>query len=343
MAIRVGIAGVSGYTGVELVRLLSAHPDVQIAAVTADRSAGQPLDRAWPGLTGLSALGLSALSVEPTDAASLGARCDVVFLALPHGVSASVAAGVLAQGARIIDLGADFRLRDAARYAEVYKLTHPCPELLSEAVYGLPEQNREAIRGARLVANPGCYPTATAIAALPLVEEGLASWLVADCLSGISGAGRSPGPRNLYCEVQESVTAYGVAGGHRHGPEIAQILGRPLVFTPHLVPMVRGMLATVHTQLTRDLDTAALRAIYAARYADHPMVVLRDEPPQSADVRGTNRVHVHVNVNKADGVATVVSVIDNLVKGASGQAIQNMNLAFGLPETRALPLFPLLP
>lgn len=338
MAIRVGIAGVSGYTGVELVRLLAAHPDVQITAVTADKSAGQRLDRAWPGL-----LGLVDLDIEATDAEALGRRCDVVFLALPHGVSATVAKGVLAQGARVIDLGADFRLRDAGRYGEVYKLTHPCPELLAEAVYGLPEQNREAIRGARLVANPGCYPTATAIAALPLVEQGLASWLVADCLSGVSGAGRTAGPRNLYCEVQESVTAYGVAGGHRHGPEIAQILSRPLVFTPHLVPMVRGMLATVHTQLTRDLDTAALRRIYAARYADHPMVVLRDEPPQSADVRGTNRVHVHVNVNKADGVATVVSVIDNLVKGASGQAVQNMNLALGLPETRALPLFPLLP
>lgn len=338
MAIRVGIAGVSGYTGVELVRILSAHPAVEITAVAAEKAAGQRLDRVWPGLAGSA-----ELMVEAMDAAALARRCDVVFLALPHGVSARAAEVLLDGGCRVIDLGADFRLKDAGQYAEVYKLTHPCPALLPEAVYGLPEQNRAQIAGARLIANPGCYPTATAIAALPLVEAGLTTWLVADCLSGISGAGRQPGPRNLYCDVAESVSAYGVAGAHRHAPEIAQVLGRPIVFTPHLVPMVRGMLATVHTALSRPTDAAALRALYAARYADHPMVVLRDRPPSSADVRGSNKVHVHVNVNPADGVATVVSVIDNLVKGASGQAVQNMNLAFGLPETLALPLTPWLP
>lgn len=338
MAIRVGIAGVSGYTGVELVRILSAHPAVEITAVAAEKAAGQRLDRVWPGLAGST-----DLMVEAMDAAALARRCDVVFLALPHGVSARAAEVLLEGGCRVIDLGADFRLKDAGQYAEVYKLTHPCPALLAEAVYGLPEQNRAQIAGARLIANPGCYPTATAIAALPLVEAGLTTWIVADCLSGISGAGRQPGPRNLYCDVAESVSAYGVAGAHRHAPEIAQVLGRPIVFTPHLVPMVRGMLATVHTALSRPTDAAALRALYAARYADHPMVVLRDEPPSSADVRGSNKVHVHVNVNPVDGVATVVSVIDNLVKGASGQAVQNMNLAFGLPETLALPLTPWLP
>ena len=338
MAIRVGIAGVSGYTGVELVRLLAAHPDAELVAVAAEKAAGQRLDRVWPGL-----VGLTDLTVEALDPTELGRRVDVVFLALPHGVSARAAQAILAEGCRVIDLGADFRFKDAARYEATYKLKHPCPELLEHAVYGLPELNRAALADARLIANPGCYPTATAIAALPLVEAGLATWLVADCLSGISGAGRQPGPRNLYCDVAESVSAYGVSGGHRHAPEIAEVLGRPLVFTPHLVPMVRGMLATVHTQLSRPVSAAELRALYEARYADHPMVTLRDEPPSSADVRGTNRVHVHVNVNPEDGVATVVSVIDNLVKGASGQAVQNMNLAFGLPETRALPLFPWLP
>lgn len=338
MAIRVGIAGVSGYTGIELAGLLRAHPSAELVAVAAERAAGQRLDRVWPGLTGLS-----DLVVETLDPVSLAARCDLVFLALPHGVSARAAQALLAEGCRVIDLGADFRFKEAARYEAAYKVAHPCPELLAEAVYGLPEQNRASLAGARLIANPGCYPTATAIAALPLVEQGLATWLVADCLSGISGAGRQPGPRNLYCDVAESVSAYGVAGAHRHAPEIACVLGRPLVFTPHLVPMVRGMLATVHTQLSRPMSAADLRALYAARYADHPMIVLRDEPPASADVRGTNRVHVHVNVNVLDGVATVISVIDNLVKGASGQAVQNMNLAFGLPETQGLPLFPWLP
>lgn len=339
MSVQVGIAGVSGYTGVELLRLLSAHPHARVAAVAADRSAGQRLSRVWPGLTGL----VDDLEVERLDADGVFRGCEVVFLALPHGVAAKVAPRLVDQGVLVIDLGADFRLKDPAAYEAAYGLPHPCPERLGQAVYGLPELNREALKGARLVANPGCYPTATAIAALPLVRSGMVSWLVADCLSGVSGAGRQPGPRNIYCEVAEGASPYGLAGTHRHTPEIEQTLGVPVTFTPHLVPMVRGMVATVHARLGAPVTTAELLASYADTYADHPMVVLRETPPCTADVRGTNRAHVTVVVDQARAVVTAVAVIDNLVKGASGQAVQCMNLALGLPETTGLPLFPLLP
>jgi len=203
--------------------------------------------------------------------------------------------------------------------------------------------HREALRGARLVANPGCYPTATALALLPLVRAGLVESLVADCLSGISGAGRSPGPRNLYGEVAESAVAYGVAGGHRHRPEIEQTLGCPIIFTPHLVPMIRGMLATTHGRLRSPKNASEIQELYRSFYADHPMIVLRHAPPSTAEVRGTNRAFIHVALDADRGVVTAICAIDNLVKGAAGQAVQCMNLALGLPESAGLPLFPLLP
>lgn len=338
MSARVGIAGITGYTGVELCRILAAHDQVRLVAAAGGTRAGQHISAVWPGLTGLIDLHVDAL-----DAASLAERCDLVFLALPHGVSAPVAAELLARGVKVVDLGADFRLRDPALYARTYGATHPCPELLERAVYGLPELNRERLRGADLVANPGCYPTATTLAVLPLVRAGLVDGLVADCLSGISGAGRTPGPRNLFAEVAESASAYGVAGTHRHRPEIEQTLGCQLVFTPHLVPMIRGMLATVHGRLREPQSLAELNALYQSFYADHPMVVLRDAPPSTAEVRGTNRAAIHVALDAERGVVTTICAIDNLIKGASGQAVQCMNLALGLPETAGLPRFPLLP
>lgn len=341
MALRVGIAGASGYTGVELLRLLLAHPQVVVTKLSGGRAAGQPIEASWPALAGL---GLPAL--QPLDSAFC-ADLDVLFLALPHGVSAGlvaelVAAGLLQAGLTVIDLGADFRLRDPAVHAAAYG-PHPHPALLAQAVYGLPEANRAQIAGARLIANPGCYPTATAIAALPLVRALGASWIVADCLSGISGAGRSPGPRNLYCETTERAVAYGVAGTHRHTPEIEQLLGVPVTFTPHLAPMSRGMLATVHARVPTLPSPADLRALYAQAYADHPMVVVVDTPPSSGDVRGTARAHVAAFVDAARGVITATCAIDNLGKGAAGQAVHNMNIACGLPETAGLPLLPLLP
>ena len=338
MAINVAIVGVSGYTGVELLRLLHGHPHARVTAVSAGNAAGRSLDAVWPGLTGLSDHFVDA--VDPDD---IAARADAVFLALPHGVSASVAPALLDAGLTVLDLGADFRLKDPAVYAAAYGAAHPCPERLADAVYGLPELHRDALRGAKLVAVPGCYPTATALAALPMVEAGLSDWLVADCISGVSGAGRKAGPRNLYCEVQESAAPYGLAGTHRHTPEIEQTLGLPVTFAPHLAPMRRGMVATVHARLSAPLSTAALRDAYRARYANHPMVVVRDEPPATADVRGTARAHVHAVVDQRRGVATAVCVIDNLGKGASGQAIHCLNLALGLPETAGLDLLPLLP
>lgn len=337
MGIRVGIAGVSGYTGVELLRLLHAHPGVELVALAAGEAAGRHLSEVWPGWAARL-----DLPILPLDPAALAASCEVVFLGLPHGVSATVAPALLDAGVVVVDLGADFRLRDPAVYARSYG-PHPCPERLAQAVYALPELNRERLLNARLLAVPGCYPTATAIAALPLVEAGLCDLIVSDCLSGVSGAGRKAGPRNLYCEVQESSTAYGLGGTHRHGSEMEQTLGLPVVFTPHLVPMVRGMIATVKARMQRPVGIEELRQLYLQRYADHPAVIVLDEPPASGWVRGTAAAQVHIALDPARGFATAVCAIDNLGKGASGQAVHAFNLAMGLPETQGLPLFPLLP
>ncbi|MCB9741392.1 MAG: N-acetyl-gamma-glutamyl-phosphate reductase [Alphaproteobacteria bacterium] len=331
------MAGVSGYAGVELLRILRAHPHVSVTALAAGRAAGGRLSDSWPAL-----LGGEDPELLPLDAEALAARCQLVFLALPHGVSASVVPSLLDAGLSVIDLGADFRIRDPEVYAAAYG-PHPCPELLPQAVYGLPELHRAALAGARLVASPGCYPTATAIAALPLVEAGLADWIVSDCLSGVSGAGRKAGAKNLYCEVQEQAVAYKMAGSHRHAPEMEQTLGVPVHFTPHLVPMVRGMLATVTVRPTRPISQGELHALYEARYADHPMVTVRDAPPSTAEVRGTARACVHPTVDATRGAIHVSCAIDNLGKGAAAQAVHAMNLSQGLPETAGLPTFPLLP
>lgn len=342
MTLRVGIAGASGYTGVELLRLLSQHPEAEVVALAGGRAAGQSMAASWPALTGLGLPDMAALDLP------FAVGLDALFLGLPHGVSAAYvaelhAAGLLDAGLRIIDLGADFRLRDAEVFARVYGAAHPCPGLLPEAVYGLPEVHREALRSARIIANPGCYPTATAIAALPLVEQLGADWLAVTGISGISGAGRSPGPRNLYCETAERVVAYGVAGSHRHTAEMEQLLGALVSFTAHLAPMVRGMTATVLARPSRPVDNDELYDMYVKRFVDHPMVTVLRAPPSSGDVRGTARAQVAAFYDAERGVITATSAIDNIGKGAAGQAVHNMNLAFGLPEISGLPFLPLLP
>ncbi|MGM0577414.1 MAG: N-acetyl-gamma-glutamyl-phosphate reductase [Myxococcota bacterium] len=338
MAHKVGIVGITGYTGAELVRLVDAHPELELVHAAAGASAGRPVTASWPGLEGLVDLEVEAFEPE-----RVAEACDVVFVALPHGHAAEAAPTLLDAGLTVVDLGADFRLRDPAVYARYYGLEHPCPERLEDAVYGLPELTRADLEGARLVANPGCYPTAVTLAAKPLLDAGLAEGpLVASCMSAVSGAGRKPGPRNLYCETSESATPYGVAGTHRHTPEIEQNLDHPVVFTPHLVPMNRGLVATVHARLTRSVDLAELQEIYVTRYGFEPMIQLREEPPATAHVRGSNRAHVHVAVDEERGTATVIGVIDNLVKGAAGQAVQSLNAALGLPESTGLPMVPLL-
>ncbi len=340
MSFRVGIVGVSGYTGVELLRIVSQHPDLNVSYAAAGRAAGVAVTNSWPGLTGL----LDHLQIEAFDVATCAERCDVVFLALPHGIAASVARQLLDAKRVVVDLGADFRLRDPAVYERFYRLEHPSPDLLTQATYGLVELQREALRGATLIANPGCYPTAVALAAAPLVEAGLTDgWLIADCLSGVSGAGRKAGSRNLFCEVAESAGAYGMAGSHRHVPEIEQTLGISVTFTPHLVPMVRGMVATVHTRPGTKVSSDELSTLYAERYDGEAMITLRDTIPRTADVRGSNRAHIHPAIDTERGVISVTCVIDNLLKGASGQAVQALNVALGLPETRGLPMFPVLP
>ena len=340
--VSVGIAGVSGYVGVELLRLLLDHPGVQITDLSGGRSAGKPLTDSWPGVAGLT-----DLLVENTDAARMADRCDLVFLALPHGLSAEIAADLVSRGVKVIDLGADFRLRDPAYWLAAYCKPHAFPALNAQAVYGLPELlgagAPAALAAAPVIACAGCYPTATTLAALPLVEAGLVDWISATCVSGISGAGRAPSDKNLYCEVQESAEPYKLAGAHRHTPEMEQSLGVPVTFSPHIVPMRRGMLSTVTARLKRPVDPAEMQALYGKRYAGHPLVQLRDVPPATRDVRGTGRAHVHVAVDVNRQAVTAVCAIDNLGKGAAAQAVQCMNLALGFPETAWIPRFPLVP
>ncbi len=334
--IKVGIVGGTGYTGVELLRLLATHPRVELHAITSRSEAGRPVSELFESLRGHVELVFS----EP-DAARLAA-CDLVFFATPNGTAMQMVPALLESGTRVIDLAADFRLRDPALWEQWYGMPHACPELLEEAVYGLPELNREKILGARLVANPGCYPTASALGLLPLVEAGVVdtSTLLADCKSGVSGAGRGANAAMLMGEVGESFKAYAVPG-HRHLPEIRQTLGWVteknigLTFVPHLVPMIRGIHATLYGRLNEELD---LQSLYGQRYRDEPFVDVMPagSHPETRSVRGTNRCRIAVHRPQGGDTVVVLSVIDNLTKGAAGQAVQNMNLMFGLPETAGL-------
>jgi N-acetyl-gamma-glutamyl-phosphate reductase len=334
--IKVGIVGGTGYTGVELLRLLSLHPQVEVSVITSRKETGQPVAELFPSLRGYVGLAFS----DP-DSGALEA-CQAVFFATPNGVAMQQARSLLQAGARLIDLAADFRLRDVRVWEKWYGMTHACPELLEEAVYGLPEVNRERIGKARLVANPGCYPTAVQLGLLPLVESGAIDLdhLIADAKSGVSGAGRKAETHILFSEAADNFKAYGVPG-HRHLPEILQGLSQAagrevgLTFVPHLTPMIRGIHATLYARMSRTLD---LQAMYQARYAGEPFVDVLPpgSHPDTRSVRGANTCRIALHVPQQRGTAVVLSVIDNLVKGAAGQAVQNLNLMFGLPETTGL-------
>ncbi|PAV48605.1 N-acetyl-gamma-glutamyl-phosphate reductase [Pseudomonas sp. HAR-UPW-AIA-41] len=343
--IKVGIVGGTGYTGVELLRLLAQHPQAEVAVITSRSEEGVKVADMYPNLRGH----YDGLAFSVPDVATLGS-CDVVFFATPHGVAHALAGELLATGTKVIDLSADFRLQDAEEWAKWYGQPHGAPELLPEAVYGLPEVNREAIRQARLIAVAGCYPTATQLGFLPLLEQGLANpaTLIADCKSGVSGAGRGASVGSLLCEAGESMKAYSVKG-HRHLPEIRQGLRRAagqdvgLTFVPHLTPMIRGIHATLYaTVVDRGVD---LQALYEQRYANEPFVDVlpAGSHPETRSVRGANVCRIAVHRPQGGDQVVVLSVIDNLVKGASGQAIQNMNILFGLDERLGLSNVALMP
>ena len=341
--IKIGIVGGTGYTGVELLRILAQHPQAQLVAITSRKEAGMPVAEMFPSLRGAVDLRFS----DPKDAGL--AACDLVFFATPNGIAMTQAQALLSGGVKVIDLAADFRIKDIAVWEKWYGMTHACPELVNEAVYGLPEVNREAIKGARIVANPGCYPTATQLGFLPLVEAGVVDdqHLIADTKSGVSGAGRKAETHILFAEASDNFKAYGVAG-HRHLPEVRQGLARAaghevgLTFVPHLVPMIRGIHATLYGRLNKEVD---LQALFEKRYADEPFVDVlpAGSQPDTRSVRASNHCRIAVHRPQGGDMVVVLSVIDNLVKGAAGQAIQNMNLMFGLPETTGLMQVPVLP
>lgn len=335
--IKAGIVGGTGYTGVELLRLLAGHPRVELTAITSRSEAGKSVSDLFPNLRGRLDLVFSEPDVDTL------AACDVVFFATPNGIAMTMVPALLEAGVRVIDLAADFRLKDAEVWRQWYGMEHACPQLLEEAVYGLVEVNREQIRQARLVANPGCYPTAVQLGFLPLLELGLIdpAGLIADAKSGVSGAGRKAAVGTLLCEAGESFKAYGVPG-HRHLPEIKQGLqgvskGKiGLTFVPHLTPMIRGIHATLYGRLTE--SGKDLQMIYTSKYADEYFidVLPAGAHPETRSVRGSNMVRIAVHQPREGDVVVVLAVIDNLVKGAAGQAVQNMNVMFDFSETDGL-------
>ena len=343
----IAILGASGYTGIELIRLLSNHPHVTIAALSADRHAGKQAAEVFPQLHGLS-----LPSMQTIDSIDFNA-VQLVFCCLPHAASQEVIAGLPAH-LTIIDLSADFRLRDPATYAQWYGHTHQAEALQKEAIYGLSELYPQGIAKARLIANPGCYPTCTLLPLLPLLRAGLLdiqAGIVVDAKSGTSGAGRALKESSLFCEVNESVMAYGI-GGHRHLPEIVQEMeafapgsAARFRFTPHLMPMNRGMLATIHATLAPGVTFGQAQEAMHAAYANTPFVQVlpNAQMPATSHVRGTNLCRIGLAPERVEGGILLVSVIDNLVKGASGQAVQNMNIRFGFPETTALPRIAVAP
>ncbi len=345
--VKAGIVGGTGYTGIELLRLLAQHPRVELKAITSRKEAGTPVAALFPSLRRRVELAFT----EPNMQALRG--CDVVFFATPNGVAMNEARAVLDAGARLVDLSADFRLKDVAEWENWYKMKHAAPELLRDAVYGLCELNRERVRGARLVANPGCYPTATQLGFLPLVEAGVVDLdhLIADAKSGVSGAGRKADLHLSFSEAADNFMAYNVPG-HRHWPEIRQGLAQAakrevgLVFTAHLTPLIRGIHATLYGRITREVD---FQSLFEKRYAGEPFVDVMPagSHPDTRSVRAANMCRIAIHRPPEGGrradTLVVLSVIDNLVKGASGQAVQNMNLMFGLPEAEGLDHVPVVP
>jgi len=343
--IKVAIVGGTGYTGVELLRILSQHPQARVEIITSRSEEGVSVADMYPNLRGY----YDKLKFSNPNAEELGA-CDVVFFATPHGVAHGMAAEILATGTKIIDLSADFRLQDIPLWEKWYGQPHGAPELMSQAVYGLPEVNREQIKDARLIAVPGCYPTAVQLGFLPLAERGLLNGqhLIASCVSGVSGAGRGVKLGSLFCESTENVMAYAV-NGHRHLPEIEQGLSRAaqqamqVTFVPHLVPMIRGIHATLYTaQIDKNID---VQQLFEQRYANEPFVDVLPAGtlPQTRSVKGSNMCRIAVQRPQNGERVVILSAIDNLVKGASGQAVQNMNIMFSLDERLGLHAPALMP
>jgi N-acetyl-gamma-glutamyl-phosphate reductase len=343
---KVGIVGASGYTGQELVRILAGHPKVEITVATSERFAGSTIGEIFPSLMGVIDLRLSKLSVKQVVRES-----DIIFTALPHGQSMEVVAACIKAGKRVVDLSADFRLKDKDLYERWYG-THAYPDLLSEAIYGLPELYRDEIKSAQLVANPGCYTTAAILALVPLLEAGMIapSGIVVDAKSGVSGAGRNPSMTNLFCEAAEGLKAYAVAQ-HRHAPEMEQELSTRagehihILFVPHLIPINRGILSTCYARVEGAASTEGAYAVYKGRYNDEPFIRLCSSGtfPSTTAVRGSNYCDLGVLFDDLSGQLIVISAIDNLVKGASGQAVQDMNIMCGFPETMGLEQVPLAP
>jgi N-acetyl-gamma-glutamyl-phosphate reductase len=343
--IRAGIVGGTGYTGVELLRILALHAEVEVAVVTSRADAGLRVDALYPSLRGYIDVVFSSPDIETL------AQCDVVFFATPNGTAMLMAGQLLARDIKVIDLSADFRLQDAQEWSRWYGMEHACPDLITEAVYGLPEVNREAIKQARLIACPGCYPTAVQLGFLPLIENGLiaVNHLIADVKSGVSGAGRKAELATLMSETGESFKAYAVSG-HRHLPEITQGLTvsakKPvgLTFVPHLTPMIRGIHATLYGQLF-DAKLDDIQGLYEQRYRNEVFVDVlpQGSHPDTRNVRGSNHCQISIHQPQGKQMIVVLSVIDNLVKGAAGQAIQNMNLMFGLKEDAGLKIIALYP
>lgn len=342
---KAAILGASGYTGGELLRLLLTHPHVEVVYLTADKHAGRNISDVFPHLGGFL-----DMKLEPLDPGALPRDIDVVFLALPHGESARIVKELYSRDIKIIDLGADFRLSRGV-YKDWYG-EHPCPELIEEAVYGLPEINRPAIKGAKLIANPGCYPTSAILGLAPLLKEGLIEpdSIIVDSKSGVSGAGRSPSLDYHFCEVNEGVKAYKI-GEHRHMPEIEEVLsvysgtGVNVSFTPHLIPMDRGILSTIYVRLKKKRTTGQLIGLYEEHYGKERFVRISPEKvyPSTSQVRGSNFCDIGMRAGPENKTAIIVSVIDNLVKGASGAAVQNMNVMMGFEESAGLEAPPIFP
>lgn len=355
--IKVAIVGGTGYTGVELIRLLSRHPHAKIQCLTSRTEAGKRVDELFPNLRGVSDLVFSDLDEQKL------AECDVVFFATPHGVAMQHAKFLIENNTKIIDLASDFRLQDLAEFEKWYKLQHTCPELLNQAVYGLPEVLREKIKTAKIIGNPGCYPTTALLGLTPLIHAQNAQgqalidpYIVIDAKSGISGAGRQARMNIIFSETSDNFSAYGVAG-HRHIAEIEQgieqfftkdnknVQQHQIRFVPHLVPMIRGMFSTIHIRLTDNAKNLDLQQLYNDFYQNEPFVDVLPKGllPDTRSVRASNRLRIAIQTFDDSNMATILVVQDNLVKGASGQAVQNMNIMFGLDEIAGLDIVPVVP
>jgi len=350
--LKIGIVGGTGYTGVELLRLLAVHPHAELTVITSRGEAGLLVADMFPSLRGYVDLVFS----DPASA-NLSA-CDVVFFATPHGVAMNQAQTLLNANVKVIDLAADFRLQNTRVFEQWYKMPHTCADILKEAVYGIPELYRDKIKNAKVIGNPGCYPTTVLLGLAPLLEQGLIDFsapIVADCKSGVSGAGRKAEVATLFAESSDNMKAYSVAG-HRHHPEIqaqivqlsgAQIAGKniDLIFVPHLIPMIRGMLSTIYVKLSAKASRLDLQHLFEKRYANEQFVDVLPAGvmPETRSVRGCNQLRIALHKHADTGYLTIVVVQDNLVKGAAGQAVQNMNIMFGLQESAGLEVVPLLP